>query len=188
MLSSGVYYPYNLTLHLIEEASTYAIIQEQLNDENINVFTGKSFEEDTELAPSELLNLDDFITIDQSIIQRAFNFDTSTLNLDLTDFEFSIDVSELPTFDLSVLAESISTQINVPTEDIQNILTAVLQDFVNTQYEQGVTSLEEWTTNFDEYITSEEVQNNLILEFEKLNDDQQITQNLSEIVQNYLDT
>lgn len=188
MLSSGIYYPYNLTLHLIEEASMFDIVQKQLNDGDMNVFTGKSFDEDTELAPGELFNLDDFISIDQSMLQRAFNFDASVLDIDLTDFELNIDITELPTFDLNVLAESIATQINVPTEEIQTILTTVLSDFVTTQNEQGVTSLEEWSTNFDEYITSEEVQNNLISEFERLNDNQQITQNLGEIVQNYLDT
>lgn len=188
LLSSGIYYPYELTLNLIQEASTYDIVKEQLADENKNVFTGESFEEDTEFAPSELFNLDDFISIDQSVIQRAFNFDVSSLDLDLTEFELNVDVSELPDLNLDALATSIATQINVPTEDIQRILTDVLQGFVNTQNEAGVTSLEEWVANFDEYINNEEVQQNLITEFEKLNDDQLIVQQLTEIVQNYFET
>ncbi len=188
LLSSGIYYPYDLTLDLIQEASTYNIVKEQLADENKNVFTGESFEDDTEFAPSELFNIDDFISIDQSVIQRAFNFDISSLDLDFTEFELNIDVNELPDLNLEALATSIATQINVPTEDIQIILTSVLQGFVNTQNEAGVTSLEEWVANFDEYINNEEVQQNLIAEFEKLNDDQLIVQQLTEIVQNYFET
>lgn len=61
MLSSGIYYPYELTIHLIEEAMTYDVVKQQLADENFNVFTGKSFEADTELAPNDLFSLEDLL-------------------------------------------------------------------------------------------------------------------------------
>lgn len=89
---------------------------------------------------------------------------------------------------LEALATSIATQINVPTEDIQRILTNILQDFVDTQNAANVTSLDEWVANFEVYINDEAVQQQLIEEFQTLNDDQQIVQQLSEIVQNYFQT
>lgn len=188
MLSSGIYYPYELTIHLIEEAMTYDVVKQQLADENFNVFTGKSFEADTELAPNELFNLEDFISIDQSKLQQAFNFDVSALNLDFSNFDLTLDVDDLPDLNLEALATSIATQINVPTEDIQRILTNILQDFVDTQNAANVTSLDEWVANFEVYINDEAVQQQLIEEFQTLNDDQQIVQQLSEIVQNYFQT
>ncbi|MDN6195291.1 MAG: ABC transporter ATP-binding protein/permease [Atopostipes suicloacalis] len=185
MLSSGLHYPAELTKHLIKEAADYDIVKEQLANENTNVFTGKSFDEGEEVEPGELFNFEDFITIDESVIQGAFNFDQSALNLNLSNFNLNVDASDLPRLELDVLAESIANQINVPTDEIQAILVSVLEDFVATQEEQGVTDLEQWVANFQEYIQSEEVQNNLIADFEQVNNDAQITQNLTEIVQNY---
>lgn len=129
--------------------------------------------------------MDDFITIDQSMIQQAFNFNQSALNIDFSDFNLNLDGIDLPAFDLEGLAESISSQINVPIEVVQSILVAVLEDFVKTQEEQGVAELEQWVDNFNVYITSQEVQAGLIQDFEKINNDAQITRKLSEIVQNY---
>lgn len=185
ILSSGIYYSPELTEHLITEATDYEIVQEQLENKELNVFTGKRFDEAEELSPDELFNLEDFITVDESIIQNAFSFDESALDIDFSNFNINVDVSDLPDLDLLTLAGIIATQINVPIEEIQAILTSVLEDFVETQNEQEVTELEEWVTNFNDYITSEEVQNRLTQDFEQLNDDTQITQSLTDIVQNY---
>lgn len=188
VLSSGIYYPSQLTEHLINQASQYDIVKDQLEKEDINVFTGKAFEDEEEFVPSELFNLQDFISVDQSIIQNAFSFDQSALNIDLSNFNISIGPGDLPSLELDVLAESIGSQINVPVEEVQNILIAVLQDFVAIQNEQEVADLDQWVANFEVYIQSEEVQNKLIQDFEKINDDAQITQTLTEIVQNYFNT
>ncbi len=188
MLSTGIYYPKELTPYLIEEASSYDIVKRQLENEDINVFTNKVFDSESEFNPEELFQLQDFITIDQSIIQQSFSFDSSALNIDFLDFELNLDQVNFPDLDLETLAENIAEQINVPIEDIQNILVAVLQDFVNSQEEQNITELEEWVDNFDQYIRSEEVQNRLIQDFEEINENTQISQNLTEIVQKYFNS
>ncbi len=187
-LTSGIYYTSDLTTHLIEEAASYEIVQEQLENKEVNVFTGERFDEENEFEPSELFNFEDFITVDESIIQNAFSFDESALNIDISNFDINVDASDLPSLELDVLAEQIATQINVPIEEIQAILVSVLQDFVTTQNEQEVTDLDEWVTNFETYIQSEEVQNRLTKDFQQINDEIQITQNLTEIVQNYFST
>ena len=188
MLSSGIYYPQELTPYLINEAASYDIVQEQLQNADINVFTNKSFEDESEFNPEEMFQLEDFITIDEQVIQNAFNFDTSALNINFLDFDLNFDQIAFPDLDLETLAENISTQINVPTEDIQLILTNILQDFAaeqEEQEEQEVTDLDQWVLNFNEYISSEEVQTRLTEEFEQITEKNQIAQNLTEIVQNY---
>lgn len=185
MLGSGIYYSDKLTRHLIEEAAGYDIVKKQLENEDFNVFTNKSFTDQTESEPGELFKIEDFITIDESMIQQAFNFDTSALDINFSGFDINLEGIDLPNLDLESLASNIATQINVPIEDIQTILITVLQDFVKTQEEQGVADLEAWVINFDEYIRSETVQNKLIQDFEKLNEDSQISKKLTEIVQNY---
>lgn len=184
-LSTGIYYSPLLTTHLITEASSYEIVQEQIEKGNINVFTGKGFGEETELVPNELFALEDFITIDPELIQNSFNLDLSALDVDFSDFEINLDPSDLPELDLGVLAEMISTQINVPAEEIQNILLSVLQDFITTQNGQGASSLEEWVDNFNEYLASEAVENKLNQYFEEIDNEGQISEKLTEIIQNY---
>lgn len=185
MLSTGIYYPKELTPYLIEEASSYDIVKSQLANPDINVFTNKEFDSEAEFNPEEVFQLQDLITIDQGIIQQSFSFDMSALNIDFLDFELNLDQVDFPDLDLETLAGQIAEQINLPTEDIQNILVAVLQDFVKTQEEENVIELEEWVANFDEYIRSEEVQARLIEDFEEINENTQISQKLTEIVQNY---
>ena len=185
MLSTGIYYPQELTAYLIEEASTFDIVQEQLENKDLNVFTNKAFDNEEDLDPSEIFNFEDFITIDQSKIEDSFNFDTSALNFDFSSFEINTDDIDLPSLDLEVLASSIANEINVPIEEVQEILVQVLQDFVATQEEQEVTELDQCVENFDLYIRSDEVQSGLVEEFEALNTETQISQKLSEIVQNY---
>lgn len=185
MLNTGIYYPGELTSYLIEEAASYDIVKKQLENENINVFTNKPFDEEATTTPEQLFKLDDIITIDQSKILQSFKFDTSALNFDFSNFTLNIDQIDLPSLDLKTLAESIGTQINLPTQDIQNILVSVLQDFVLTQQEQGVTDLNVWVENFNEYINQEDVQKKLVQDFEKINVDSQISVKLSEIIQNY---
>lgn len=43
MLSSGIAYPAALTQHVIEEAKTSAIVQQQMADPTTNVLTGEPF-------------------------------------------------------------------------------------------------------------------------------------------------
>lgn len=188
VLSSGLHYSSELTQYLITEAARYDIVQQQIEDKELNVFTGKRFDDEQEFAPSELFNLEDFITVDQEMIQNAFSFDQSALNINFSNFNINVDASDLPALQLDVLAESIATQVDVPVEEIQVILVSVLQDFVATQNEQQVTELEDWVANFEVYIESEEVQAQLIQDFEKVNSNANITQTLIDIVQNYFTT
>lgn len=185
MLSTGIYYPASLTEELISQATNYEIVQQQLASKEMNVFTGKNFDDESEQGPEELFNLQDFISIDPAMIQNAFNFDMTALDLDFSDFDIAIDLAALPDLNLGALAESIAAQINVPTEEVKTILVTLLEDFVASQEEQEITSLDEWVANFDTYINSEEVQAKLIADFEKLNTETQISQKLTEIVQNY---
>ena len=45
MLSTGIYYPSSLVQHIIEKSSTTQIVQDQLKNKNVNIFTGNAFEE-----------------------------------------------------------------------------------------------------------------------------------------------
>ncbi|HEY4537459.1 MAG TPA: ABC transporter ATP-binding protein, partial [Erysipelothrix sp.] len=188
MLGTGIYYRNDLTETLIKNAQEYDVVKAQLKDPKTNIFTGKPFEQTEALDPSELFKLEDFVTIDEAMIQNAFNFDTSAVDLDFSDFDLDFDISALPPLELEKLASSIAGQIKVPTEEIQAILTQVMTDFVKEQEANNVEDLEAWVNNFQEYINRADVQAQLIKQFEALNQETQIAQTLTTIIQNYFTT
>ena len=73
-LSAGVAYTSGLTRHVIADAAESQIVQMQLADQNINVFTGKGFHEESDAG----LNFQDMITVDGNAISSAFGMDIST--------------------------------------------------------------------------------------------------------------
>ena len=72
-LTAGVAYTSDLTRHVIDLAADTQIVQNQLADQSINVFTGKSFEEDAGLS----LNFQDMISVDENAIASAFGMNLS---------------------------------------------------------------------------------------------------------------
>ena len=111
MLMAGINYPTSLTEHIIEQAAGSQIVQDQLADPDINVFTGKPFGEDDE----EGLGLDSLFSIDTGAIESAFSFDTEALAAGMNNLNFEIDEGSLPempdlgTFDPSTMLPGGST-------------------------------------------------------------------------------
>lgn len=135
MLSSGINYPASLTDHIIEQASQSKIVQDQLADSDINVFTGKPFGEEDEGNSS--FSMDSLFTIDGNAISAAFKIDESALtaglgdmNLDLSNV--SVDMSSLPAFDAS------SIQVDPSQMDLDS-LTNMSFDLNGINLQEGVT-------------------------------------------------
>ena len=70
-LTPGVAYTSELTGHVIEAASNSEIVQTQLKDPGIDVFTGKVFGEDEDKEESQL-SFEDMISVDEEAISSAF--------------------------------------------------------------------------------------------------------------------
>lgn len=104
MLSAGINYPASMIDHIIEKASQSQIVQDQLADSSIDVFTGKAFGEEDEGDSN--FSMDSLFTIDGNAISAAFTIDESALtaglgNMDLDLSNVNIDMSSLPAFDAS---------------------------------------------------------------------------------------
>ena len=72
-LTAGVAYTSELTRHVTGLAADAEIVQKQLEDPSINVFTGKPFDEDTGMS----LNFQDMISVDEKAISSAFGMNLS---------------------------------------------------------------------------------------------------------------
>ncbi len=74
ILYTGIAYHPSLTRHVIETAAGSQIVQDQLSNMDIDVFSGKSFDADTE---NQAINFKDMISIDKEAISKAFGMDMS---------------------------------------------------------------------------------------------------------------
>lgn len=71
MLQSGIGYPAALTNHVIEQAASSEIVNKQISNPNIDVFTGKEFSDKN----SNQLDMNSLFTVDGEMMKKAFSFD-----------------------------------------------------------------------------------------------------------------
>ncbi|MBO4365946.1 MAG: ABC transporter permease, partial [Eggerthellaceae bacterium] len=79
ILPEGVAYPSSLTKHLMGIAAESQIVQEQLADKDVDVFTGKTFEE-LQDEEADVFDMESIFEIDEDALANAFSFDTSALS------------------------------------------------------------------------------------------------------------
>ena len=126
-LSAGIAYTPELTLELMDRAASSQIVQQQLADPEVDVFTGKSFDTLQEEA-RQGVDLESLFTVDEDRLRSAFSFDISGL---AAGFDPSgLDLSGL-SVDLSGVADSIDVEslvAGVPAPDFSSILDQELSD------------------------------------------------------------
>lgn len=81
---SGVIYLPSLIDHVIDKASNSAIVRKQLDNPEIDVFSGNRFDEDKNESG---LNFNDLVTVDEDKLKNAFKFDLDTSAIENTDYE-----------------------------------------------------------------------------------------------------
>lgn len=131
-LSQGVAYTPELTQALIDHAANSQIVQEQLAHPDIDVFTGKSFEQLREEGTSGL-DLSSMFTVDEQALQNAFSFDASALgdSLNLSGFDFSglnLGSIDIDLSDISSQIDMSSIAAHAPVPDFSAILEGLATD------------------------------------------------------------
>ena len=119
-LSEGIAYSPLLTEHLMELAAASDIVGEQIADHDVDVFTGKTFEE-LQNDDQNQLDMDSIFTVDEEKLQQAFQFDSSAFEsvgqgMDLSGLDLSsafsgmdlssMDFSQMDTSALASLFDS----------------------------------------------------------------------------------
>ena len=189
-LNPGFYYSSSLVNHLIDEASTKKIVQDQKQNPSKNVITGKSFaDEQQEQKSNGNLDLQSLFSIDSDAISSAFTIDTNKLtqsmqsanltkNLDLSGL--NIDASNLPAFDASALSLDASSldlsSLNLdfsgmnldfsgvsPTVDSSKIASSLsgLMDGFMPWYAQHISEYATTNDAVNAYVQTSEVQEKL---------------------------
>ncbi len=181
MLSSGINYPTSLTDHVIDQAAQSKIVQDQLADSSINVFTGKPFGEEDDSSSN--FSMDSLFTIDGNALSAAFKIDQNALtaglgdmNLDLSNV--SIDMSSLPAFDASSIQvdpsqidpnsltnmsfdlSGIDLQggVEVNSDTLAQLMKGIVIDFMTNWYPSNMSNYDDFNAALNAYLSSSDVQ------------------------------
>ena len=131
MLRAGINYPYELTLHLMDNASKSQIVRDQLADESVDVITGKTFEEEANDSRGGF-SMDSLFSIDTSAFERAFQFDPGALAFDPSSLANVISPGDLPAFPQATPDIFDGIDITIDEQTSQDITQAA--SFLLSQY------------------------------------------------------
>ena len=139
-LTTGVAYKKELTLHVIEKAKQSEIVKKQLENPEVNVLSGKRFDDESEEAG---LNFEDMISIDTNALQNAFGggLDEST-------------ITNMTQKYMSEISEAISTDTSEANDLLNSTITTLLQDMLTKYIEQNSSELDNEIINIDEITMS----------------------------------
>ncbi len=80
---AGVVYLPDLTKHVIDKAKQSAIVQKQLANKDIDVFSGNKFDDENKTSE---LNFNDLISVDEDKLKNAFSFNLDTSTIENVDY------------------------------------------------------------------------------------------------------
>ena len=122
-LTMGIYYTPALTRHIIDTAATTKIVKDQLADKKLDVFTGKTFEEESEDDANDDFDMESLFTVDETALSSAFSIDESALTsgisgLDLDASSLKLDSSSMPALDLGDMSSSGASGLDSAMENM----------------------------------------------------------------------
>ena len=117
---TGVLYTRDLTKYVIEKASNSEIVKKQLENENIDVFSGKSFDEDSKTSG---IDFQDLVTIDEKAIEEAFDVNISTKDIQNMTEGYMKEISDAITTDTS-------SAKNLFLNNLSTIMKNILNNYI----------------------------------------------------------
>ena len=122
----GIGYTDELTKHVIELAAQTDIVKQQLKNPEINVFTGKRFDDESKDNDMDMSSL---FSVDSDAISDMFNLDSSSMDLssmDLSSLDFSsMDLSDID-MSSAISADDLSGLMpELSEDDIADLLKGI---------------------------------------------------------------
>jgi len=116
-LTSGVGYTKKLTEHVINTASESEIVKKQLADKNINVFSGKDFDDESNDTG---LDFQDMISIDEEMLASAFGTPINENDIKAMTEGYMTEISSAITTDTTKAQNTFSSTLSTLTKDLLN--------------------------------------------------------------------
>lgn len=185
MLKAGIGYPASLTTHVIEQANASDIVKKQLENSNIDVFTGKDFNS----KENNKMDMNSLFTVDEDILKKAFSFDQSQLNMNMSDLDLSgikIDMSTLPAIDVDSIFKDM--KVNISQEQLQSLSQTMMTDFQKYAATNGLSDPTKMNDYFKLYMQTPEAQALLQGEMVKLLQESGLTEQFEAQLQKQMQT
>lgn len=163
MLQAGIYYPVSLTNYVVENAANSEIVKAQIAQPEINVFTGKRFDD---TSSNNDFDMNSLIEVDANAIRSAFKIDQSKLQIDFGNLNNIMTENSLPPLDLNDVLSKL--EFSISSEDIQKIINDLLkgyEDYINKNPEADVSQV---AKQLSEYLQSKEAAEILNKEIEEI--------------------
>ena len=125
-MMSGVGYTRQLTEYVITEASKSKIVQKQLENEDINVFSNKRFDDDSKETS---IDFDDLVTIDTDALNSAFGGGIS-----------EEEISSMTEGYMSEISSAITTDTTKAQKEFTDILVSLTTDMLNEYVSKNATA------------------------------------------------
>ena len=158
-LQSGVNYTHGLTEELMARAASSDIVKQQLANPDVDVFTGKTFDELADESKKGM-DLSSVFSVDETALKSAFSFDSSALSLQGFDVS-GLDMGSVQ-IDLSGVADGIDVDqimAGAPTPDLSGAIDGSLTpeqlqqlSAAATQLLNGFLKSEQFKGVMDEYL------------------------------------
>ncbi len=185
MLKTGIGYPATLTTHVIEQAKSSEIVQKQLENTNIDIFTGKEFSS----KENNKLDMNSLFTVDAKMLQKAFTFDQSKLKFDMGNLDLSqlqLDTSTLPALDFNSIFKDM--KINISQEQVNAMSQNIMTQFQQYVKDNGFTNSDEMNSYFMKYLQTESAQSLIQSEMTKLLQESGLTEQFQTQLQKQMQT
>lgn len=107
-LTTGVAYTKELTKYVIETASKSEIVQKQLKDEEVDVFSNKRFDDESDEAG---LNFQDMISVDKEMLSSAFGVNISESDIAAMTQGYMGEISKAITADTTAAEAALNNTL-----------------------------------------------------------------------------
>lgn len=124
VLSTGIAYTKELTEYVIEKASESEMVQKQKTSREVDVFSGKRFDDKSDEAG---LNFEDMISIDTEMLSSAFGMEVSEK-----------DIANMTQGYMTEISSSITTDTKGAEEAFSGTLVTFTTDLLNSYIEENI--------------------------------------------------
>ncbi|MBQ3308141.1 MAG: ATP-binding cassette domain-containing protein [Bacilli bacterium] len=125
---SGVCYRKELKEYVINQAQKKEIVKKQLNNKDVNVFSGKRFDDDSEDIG---VDFNDLIKIDTDLLASAFNIQVNEAEIQDMTTGYMGEISDAITADTSSAKEKF-------TSSLSDIFKGLLNDYIDNHPIEGM--------------------------------------------------
>ena len=162
MLRAGICYPASLTDHVIENAKNSKIVQNQLANPEINVFTGKRFDDTSENS----FDMNSLIDIDTNAMQSAFKIDESKIKVDFGNLNNILNKNSIPSLSIEDVIDNL--KFSMSSEDVQKIMTDLLNGYETYVKDNKGANLSDISKQLSDYLQSKEATDLLSKKIEEI--------------------